>query len=223
MPRGVLQGEPELLGLPPFQRRPGDPCLVMARNPVTGEAVPVAMRWGMARPNDLRRRTLALRVDQLGGKRTSRWSRCLVPVGGYLQAGVRRSRIRVTVSEEMSLAIAGIWTDDVGGPTFAIITTDANDLLAPAHQRMPVMLSPALWSMWLEERPLTPADLALVEKPVPPSWLQARATRDDGDQGAQLSVGQQLQQFAPGSALWNPRERGVANQNTPMAVPRAVG
>ncbi len=31
-----------------------------------------------------------------------------------------------------------------------IIVTDANELLRPIHERMPVILAPALWDQWLD-------------------------------------------------------------------------
>jgi hypothetical protein len=43
MPRGVLQGEPEILGMPPYERRPGERCLVLAREMVSGEVAPTAV------------------------------------------------------------------------------------------------------------------------------------------------------------------------------------
>jgi len=53
--------------------------------------------------------------------------------------------------------IAGIWENwkepSTGewGRTFAIITTDANALLADIHDRMPVILSPSDYIRWLSE------------------------------------------------------------------------
>jgi len=42
-----------------------------------------------------------------------------------------------------------------GGDTlrsFAIVTTSANELLAPLHRRMPVLVSPDCWADWLGEK-----------------------------------------------------------------------
>jgi putative SOS response-associated peptidase YedK len=53
--------------------------------------------------------------------------------------------------------IAGIWenwkepTTGEWVRTFAIITTDANALLADIHDRMPVILSPTDYIRWLSE------------------------------------------------------------------------
>lgn len=206
MPRGVLQGEPEFLGLPPYHRRPGERCLVLVRDPSTGEAVPAAMRWGMPVPSQPRRRRLHVRADQLRGKRIARRLRCLVPVAGYVQPGVRQSRIGVTVAAEMSLAVAAIWEDEIGGAAFAIVTTEANELLAPAHARMPSLLPPSLWPRWLDEHPLDPTDLVLLDQPAPSAWFRTRALPRRGVEGTAQPVARQLQDWAPGSVLWQPRE-----------------
>ena len=42
--------------------------------------------------------------------------------------------------------------------TFAIITTDANELVADIHDRMPAILAPADYARWLSDEP-DPRDL----------------------------------------------------------------
>ncbi len=43
--------------------------------------------------------------------------------------------------------------------TFAIVTTDANELMASIHSRMPVMVEAADWAVWLGETEGDPAAL----------------------------------------------------------------
>jgi putative SOS response-associated peptidase YedK len=43
--------------------------------------------------------------------------------------------------------------------SFAIVTTAANDLLAPVHDRMPVILAPKSWPAWLGETQGDPEEL----------------------------------------------------------------
>ena len=53
------------------------------------------------------------------------------------------------------------WRDPSSGEwvrTFAIITTDANELVAEIHDRMPLILAPADYSRWLSDEP-DPGDL----------------------------------------------------------------
>ena len=53
------------------------------------------------------------------------------------------------------------WKDPASGEwirTFAVITTDANELVAEIHDRMPLILTPGDYNRWLSEEP-DPRDL----------------------------------------------------------------
>jgi putative SOS response-associated peptidase YedK len=59
------------------------------------------------------------------------------------------------------------WKDAASGErirTFALITTDANELIAEIHDRMPLILAPNGYTRWLSEEP-DPGDLM---RPFPP-------------------------------------------------------
>jgi putative SOS response-associated peptidase YedK len=67
--------------------------------------------------------------------------------------------VYVTRSDGQPLAVAGLWAswrDPAAGEdapwlhTCCIVTTSANDTMAPIHDRMPVILEPADWSTWLD-------------------------------------------------------------------------
>ena len=49
--------------------------------------------------------------------------------------------------------------------SFTIITTSANDLLAPLHDRMPVVIAPDSWADWLGERAVPEPALKAMLKP----------------------------------------------------------
>ncbi len=54
------------------------------------------------------------------------------------------------------MTFAGLWDlwrapDGKTLKSFAIITTTANELLEPLHDRMPVLLAPDRWAAWLGE------------------------------------------------------------------------
>jgi len=82
------------------------------------------------------------------------------------------------------MAFAGLWeiwrdeaiaerdAPDAWLRTCTIITTRANDLLAPIHDRMPVMLSEPAWDDWLDP---TNTDVPALESllvPAPDDWLE---------------------------------------------------
>jgi putative SOS response-associated peptidase YedK len=58
-------------------------------------------------------------------------------------------------------------------PAVTILTCPPNDLIRPFHDRMPVILGPAAWRLWLD--PGSEFDrLAPLLAPCPASWLETR-------------------------------------------------
>lgn len=111
--------------------------------------------------------------------------RCIVPADGFYEwerkeAGGKLPHY-VHAADGKPLALAGLWSTWRGPQgqrlsTCTIITTDPNELVAPIHDRMPVMLPEEHWERWLGAdpaeaeslRPLLapPPSQALVEYPV---------------------------------------------------------
>ena len=107
--------------------------------------------------------------------------RCLVPADGFFEwnkdksSGDRRPW-RIFAADRPGFAFAGIWEawrDPAGGAdapvirSFAIVTTAANDRVAPIHDRMPVILARADEDAWLAAG--TPAErLQALLVPYPP-------------------------------------------------------
>jgi putative SOS response-associated peptidase YedK len=79
-----------------------------------------------------------------------------MPVQSVKGGICRPSFVHTTV-----LPAFGNWKEPASGEwirTFAIITTDANELVANIHDRMPVILAPNDYARWLGEKP-DPRDL----------------------------------------------------------------
>jgi putative SOS response-associated peptidase YedK len=53
----------------------------------------------------------------------------------------------------------------------SIITTEANDVVATIHDRMPVILAPSDYETWLEPTPLDPGELDALLSPPPEGYL----------------------------------------------------
>jgi len=51
--------------------------------------------------------------------------------------------------------------------SFAIITTEPNELCARLHNRMPVVLAPETWPLWLDEEPADEPTLKSLLAPYP--------------------------------------------------------
>ncbi|HJR23098.1 MAG TPA: SOS response-associated peptidase [Dongiaceae bacterium] len=96
--------------------------------------------------------------------------RCLVPADGFYEWRKDKSDKRpwrIVDPERAALAFAGIW-EGWRNPegeivrSFAIVTTDANEKLAPIHDRMPVMLARQDEDGWLDPNNTEPKLLSLL-------------------------------------------------------------
>ncbi len=94
--------------------------------------------------------------------------RCLVLVDGWYewkQSTKPKTPYHFHRKDGRALALAGLWEEwtapDTGEvlSTCTIITTGPNTLMAPIHDRMPVILSPQGQDVWLRPEPQEPAVL----------------------------------------------------------------
>jgi putative SOS response-associated peptidase YedK len=105
--------------------------------------------------------------------------RCLVLVDGFYEwrklPGGGKQPYRITMADGSPFAFAGLWErwdkGDEPLETFTIITTTANELVVPIHDRMPVILDPADYDAWLES-PDTAIPMALIQ-PYPARRMSA--------------------------------------------------
>ena len=111
--------------------------------------------------------------------------RCLIPADGFYEWEKRESGGKVPHfvhnADHSPLALAGLWSswknpDGERVATCSIITTRPNDLLAPIHDRMPLILPREAWDRWMDRETTDPgvleallvpaADETLAEYPV---------------------------------------------------------
>jgi hypothetical protein len=76
------------------------------------------------------------------------------------------------VSHRWPMALAGLWENwrSSAGEwvrSFAIVTTTPNELCAEIHNRMPVVLKPRVWPVWLGEEPADLPQLKALLAPYP--------------------------------------------------------
>jgi putative SOS response-associated peptidase YedK len=68
------------------------------------------------------------------------------------------------------------WKDRASGQAIqscTIITTTPNEVGAPIHDRMPVILEPKDYAQWLGEEPTEPPHLMMMLKPYPAAAMDA--------------------------------------------------
>ena len=147
------------------------------------------MRWGLIPPwtKDLStgRPMINARAETVAERpafrNALRRRRCLVLADGFYEwqmSGSRRRPMRVVMRSREPFAVAGLWEtwrDPEGEvvPSCTIITTEANDLLRPIHERMPVILSRDDEDFWLDVGESDPTALADVLKPYPADAMEA--------------------------------------------------
>jgi putative SOS response-associated peptidase YedK len=99
--------------------------------------------------------------------------RCLIPTDGFFEwapppHGAPKTAPKqpwwFRMRDESPFALAGLWeewTPPDGPPvaSFTLITTEANDVVAPVHDRMPVIVPQPAYAAWLDP---TSRDVALV-------------------------------------------------------------
>jgi putative SOS response-associated peptidase YedK len=104
-----------------------------------------------------------------------RQRRCLVPVDNFYEWGKTPSGKQpyaIGLKGGGLMALAGLWENwrSPAGErvrSFAIVTTEPNELCAQLHNRMPVVLAPATWPAWLGEEPTDGAHLKALLAPYP--------------------------------------------------------
>lgn len=106
--------------------------------------------------------------------------RCLIPADGFYEwqkLGNAKQPYFIHKQDDGPFAFAGLWEhwehDGKSVDSCTIITTEANDLMRPLHDRMPVILPPATYAMWLDPAVTDAAKLVPLLAPYPSEELAA--------------------------------------------------
>lgn len=127
--------------------------------------------WGLLPPDaDDEREGVEHSETTLGDIQDHDWQaeclqkrRCLIPAHGFYKWKTTKKKstpfyIRLLANELMALAgIYGIWESSSGRKVYScsMITTEANALVQPVGDRMPVIIDPEDYEAWLNEDELT--------------------------------------------------------------------
>jgi putative SOS response-associated peptidase YedK len=151
----------------------------------------VLVRWGLipAWVKDPRQFSLLVNargesaLDKPAFRSAMRYRRCLVPADGFYEwkpVGGRKQPYYVRLRSGGPMAFAGLW-EAWSGPngeemeTAAIVTTTANRTLLPIHERMPVIVPPDAFDLWLNCREVDAETAATLIVPAPDDLLEAYA------------------------------------------------
>lgn len=183
-----LPGE-VLAGTPRYNIAPGQPILSVRASAAHDRREFAMPRWGLvpawARDAAIGNRLINARAETVSEKpafrRAFRERRCLVPADGFYEwkrEGPGKRPFYIRMKDGAPFAFAGIWERWEGAPgkvveTCAILTTEPNEILSPIHDRMPLILSPEEYGLWLDPS-VPPSDrLARLLRPFPPGGMEA--------------------------------------------------
>jgi len=181
-----LEGGPP--GLPPrYNIAPSQPVAVVRRPVADGPRRLHLLRWGLipawakdpaigARMINARSETVA---DKAAFRAALRKRRCLVPADGFFEwatEGARKQPYLFRLRDGRPFAFAGLWeawhapTGDMV-ETCALLTNEANDVVRPVHPRMPVILTPDHYDLWLDPTVDQTAPLLPLLVPLDPATM----------------------------------------------------
>jgi putative SOS response-associated peptidase YedK len=107
--------------------------------------------------------------------------RCLIPASGFYE-WARRGKVKqpfaIRLADDRPFAFAGLWEawrPESGPPllTCCILTTGANELVRPVHDRMPVILDPRHYEAWIDRAVQEPTAFAPMLRPFAADRMRA--------------------------------------------------
>ena len=140
--------------------------LPILRQDPDGKRVVHLLKWGLvphwakdpaigAKLNNARAETVA---EKPSFRTAYQRRRCLVPASGFYEwqaiAGTGKQPWYIQLKSGEPMAMGGLWESWTSPDgeilrTFCVITTGPNEIMAPIHDRMPVLIAPVNWTAWL--------------------------------------------------------------------------
>lgn len=151
-----------------------------------------AMRWGLvpawAKDPRIGSKMINARAESIESKpsfkRPLRFQRCIIPASAFFEwqgSPGAKVKYRIARKDVGLVGFAGLYdtwrnpSDPAGDEliTCTIITTQPNGLVAPIHNRMPVILLGEDEDYWLDPDMTEPAEIVSLLRPYPAELLQA--------------------------------------------------
>lgn len=151
---------------PRYNIAPSQPVAVVRARPESGKRECVLLRWGLipswAKDPAIGYKMINARAETASEKPAFRGPfrsrRCLILADGFYewqQEGRRKQPFYIRLKDRRPFAFAGLW--DRWEPqgreaveSCTILTTSPNDVLKPIHERMPVIVDPQAYNLWLD-------------------------------------------------------------------------
>jgi putative SOS response-associated peptidase YedK len=179
---------PEQPNFPPrYNVAPTQPIPIVRL--VEGKRQFALVRWGLLPSwvKDLKSFKLLINargesvVDKPAFRAAMKRRRCLIPADGFYEwksVGGRKQPYFVRLKSRAPMAFAGLWETWTGPngeelETAAIVTTGANRTLKTIHERMPVILAPDAFNLWLNCAEVDATTASALITPAPDNLLEA--------------------------------------------------
>ena len=110
-----------------------------------------------------------------------KYNRCIIPASGFyewLPQVDHKQPYYMRLNNSSVMGFAGLWEkwkaeDGSQVETCCILTTAANEIMKPIHDRMPVILQPDDYGLWLSRNVHDPDELQRLYKPYPADQMVA--------------------------------------------------
>ena len=151
--------------VPRYNIAPTQPVAVVRLQPQTAAREWALTYWGLvpswSKDPSMGARMINARAETVTEKPAFRAAfkrrRCLVPTSGFFEwqkQGKGKQPYYITTPDGSPFAIAGLWeywegADGSALESCTLLTTSANGLMQPLHDRMPVIVQPADYAQWL--------------------------------------------------------------------------
>ncbi|RDV02293.1 SOS response-associated peptidase [Undibacter mobilis] len=119
-------------------------------------------------------------IDKPSFRAAMKRRRCLIPADGFYEwraGGPRKQPYFIHARSGAPLAFAGLWETWTGPngeelDTVTIVTTEANSTVRPLHDRMPVIVPPEAFGLWLDTDNVDAATASSLIMPAPDDLLE---------------------------------------------------
>ena len=184
---------PDVLVAPRYNIAPTQTVAVVRQPAVSAKRELALLHWGLipswAKDAKIAASLINARSETLAEKPAFRTAlarrRCLVLADGFYEwkkEGKQKLPYCFQLANQQPFAFAGLWERWRGpqgsdGPPLescTIVTTTANDLCRPIHERMPVILEPADYDLWLDPAVNDSQRLLPLLAPFPADEMQTR-------------------------------------------------
>ena len=168
---------------PRYNIAPTQPVAAVRISPNTGDRELTYFNWGLiprwAKDPTIGSRMINARSETAAEKPSFRvafkYRRCLVPADGFYEwqkTNGQKQPVRIQMSDGGLFAIAGLWEhwaspDGSEIESCTLLTTEPNERLRPVHNRMPVILPPEDYDLWLDTGAQHPGEVQLLLRPYP--------------------------------------------------------